>query len=163
MAAHCDCGAPAGPLGECADYYNTILAEEQLDPDMYKWHAVVVCVYLLQHPSRGHEKYLDSQYRWLQFYLDQGIDAVQRLRDHQVARNNHRSRAAYDMSPLDPYLPLPAGGPPARFRTGFCDLPYGEGGFILDGHETYGHRMKALAEATLDAWKNLGPGSPSRG
>ncbi|GAA2892825.1 DUF5946 family protein [Nonomuraea rubra] len=157
--AQCDCGATAGPLGVCADYYNTILAEEQLDPEMYKWHAVVVCAYLLQHPSRGHEKYLDSQFRWLQFYLDQGIDAVLRLRAHQVARNNHRSRASYDMAPLEPYPPLPAGGPPARFRTSFSDLPYGDGGFILDGHAAYGERMRTLASATAEAWKSLGPGS----
>ncbi|MGW4801375.1 DUF5946 family protein, partial [Nonomuraea sp. NPDC004297] len=52
--APCECGAPAGPLGACADYYHSILAEEQRDPVMYRWHPVVVCVYLLQHPSRGH-------------------------------------------------------------------------------------------------------------
>ncbi|TYB57890.1 hypothetical protein FXF51_39340 [Nonomuraea sp. PA05] len=159
----CDCGAPPGPLGECADYYNTILAEEQLDPEMYRWHAVVVCVYLLQHPARGHEKHLDGQFRWLQFYLDRGIDATVRLQAHQVARNNRRSSAGYDMAPLEPYTPLPSGGPPARFTASFCELPYGEGGFVLDGHATYGDRLRTLAQATEQAWKSLGPGTPSRG
>lgn len=49
----CDCGATAGPLGTCVDYYHAILAEEQGDPQMYRWHAPVVCAYLLQHPARS--------------------------------------------------------------------------------------------------------------
>jgi hypothetical protein len=31
----CDCGAPAGALGRCEDYFHAILAEEQGDPDMF--------------------------------------------------------------------------------------------------------------------------------
>ncbi|MFC5825689.1 DUF5946 family protein [Nonomuraea insulae] len=159
----CDCGAAAGPLGLCADYYNAILAEEQRDPEMYRWHAVVVCVYLLQHPSRGLQKFLDSQYRMLQFFVEQDLDALIRLQAHQVARNSHRSRSGYDLRPLEPYAPLPAGGPPERFRASFCGLPYGDDGFVSDGHEAYGHRMRTLAEMTEEAWKNLGPGTPGGG
>ncbi|MFC7582979.1 DUF5946 family protein [Nonomuraea antimicrobica] len=106
----CDCGATAGPLGLCADYYHAILVDEQLDPRMRPWHAVVVCVYLLQHPSRGHEKHLDGQFRMLQYYLDRGLDALLRFAAHQVARNNHRARSGYDLRPLEPYEPLPPHG-----------------------------------------------------
>ena len=60
----CDCGATAGPLGLCADYYHRILTEEQTDPQMYRWHAPVVCAYLLQHPAEAHDKHLDGQFRW---------------------------------------------------------------------------------------------------
>ena len=152
----CDCGAAPGPLGVCADYYSTILSEEQRDPLMYRWHAVVVCVYLLQHPSRGHGGYLDGQFRMLQFYLDRGLDALLRLQAHQVARNNHRSRAGYDTRPLEPYEPLPAASP-SGFAASLSDLPYGgEAGFVSGGHETYGERMRALAEATAAAWKAKG-------
>ncbi|WP_157549906.1 DUF5946 family protein [Nonomuraea candida] len=159
----CDCGAPAGPLGVCADYYNAVLAEEQLDPEMYRWHAIVVCVYLLQHPSRGHEKYLDGQFRYLQFYVDKGLDALQRLRNHQVARNNHRSRAGYDLTPLAAYEPLPPAAPAGPFRAAFAGLPHENDSFVFDGHEAYGQRMHTLAEATLESWKPGGPGTPNRG
>ncbi|GAA3641839.1 hypothetical protein GCM10022224_000210 [Nonomuraea antimicrobica] len=154
----CDCGATAGPLGLCADYYHAILVDEQLDPRMRPWHAVVVCVYLLQHPSRGHEKHLDGQFRMLQYYLDRGLDALLRFAAHQVARNNHRARSGYDLRPLEPYEPLPPHGPPERFRTSFCDLPHdGDGGFVSDGHDAYGQRIRDLAEATAESWKSIGP------
>ncbi|MEU4579796.1 DUF5946 family protein [Nonomuraea sp. ATR24] len=148
----CDCGAEAGPLGLCEDYYYAILAEEQGDPEMYRWHAPVVCAYLLQHPSRGHAKYLDTQFRLLQLCLDQGIEALLRVASHQVARNRHGVRSGYDMAPLEPYAPLPQEGPPERFRTGFAALPCDDGSFVARGHEDYGRRMTAIAQATVDAW-----------
>ncbi|MFB4282497.1 DUF5946 family protein [Nonomuraea sp. MTCD27] len=153
--ARCDCGADSGPLGVCADYYHAILAEEQGDPGMYRWHAVVVCAYVLQHPSAGRGKFLDGQFRLLQLYAHQGLDALLRLQAHQVARNNHRARSGYDMRPLTPYAPLPAGGPPAHFRAAFTGLPVSDGSFVADGHPPYGHRIHAVAEATLESWAEL--------
>ncbi|MBB3732541.1 DUF5946 family protein [Nonomuraea dietziae] len=155
LIGQCDCGATAGPLGVCADYYHAILAEEQADPEMYRWHAPVVCAYLLQHPSRGHEKYLDSQFRYLQFYVDKGLDALLRVAAHQVARNNHRARSGYDMTPVATYAPLPLGRTPRYFRATFCELPCSDGSFVSDGHLAYGRRIETIAEATLEAWRSL--------
>ncbi|MGW5161511.1 DUF5946 family protein [Nonomuraea wenchangensis] len=151
----CDCGAVAGPLGLCVDYYHAVLSEEQADPQMYRWHAPVVCAYLLQHPSAAHEKYLDGQFRQLQLYLDQGLDALLRVAARQVARNSHRARAGYDTSPLAAYGPLPPGGPPGRFRASFCGLPFRDGSFVFDGHQAYGHRIELIAEATVESWRSV--------
>ncbi|MFF5113143.1 DUF5946 family protein [Streptosporangium sp. NPDC000509] len=154
MTDRCDCGATAGPLGMCVDYYHGILAEEQSDPQMYKWHGPVVMTYLLQHPSRAHEKYLDGQFRQLQLYVDQGLDAWLRLSAHQVARNNHRARLGYDMTPLAAYASLPK-GEPSGFRASFSGLPFRDGSFVFDGHLAYGDHIKAIAEATVESWSSV--------
>jgi hypothetical protein len=155
IIAQCDCGAPSGRLGACVDYYHGILAEEQADPRMYRWHAPVVCAYLLQHPSRAHEKYLDGQFRQLQLYLDKGLDALLRVAAHQVARNKHGARSSYDMAPLVAYAPLPPGGSPGHFRATFCGLPFRDGSFVFDGHPAYGHRIEAIAAATVESWRSV--------
>ncbi|MGC5016240.1 DUF5946 family protein [Streptosporangium sp. DT93] len=151
----CDCGAIAGPLGVCADYYHGILAEEQADPQMYRWHAPVVCAYFLQHPSTAHERYLDGQFRQLQLYVDKGLDALLRVAAHQVARNKHGARSGYDMRPFAAYAPLPPGGPPGHFRATFCELPFSDGSFVSDGHLAYGRRIQSIAEATVESWRSL--------
>ncbi|MFG2071837.1 DUF5946 family protein [Nonomuraea maritima] len=153
----CACGAAAGPLGLCVDYYRAILAEEQSDPEMYPWHAPVVCAYLLQHPAEGHRRYLDFQFRLLQLYLDQGLDALHRVSAHQVARNNHRSRSSYDTRPFEEYAPLPQDGFPQGFRASFSGLPAVDGSFVFDGHPAYGRRIQTIAEATLEAWRTGQP------
>ncbi|MEV4321909.1 DUF5946 family protein [Microbispora rosea] len=151
----CECGATPGPLGECVDYYHAILAEEQADPEMYRWHTVVVCAYLLQHPARAYDKYLDGQFRLLQLYLDKGLDALLRVAAHQVARNRHGSWPGYDMAPLAEYAPLPRGGSPGPFRAGFCGLPFRDGSIVPDGYPAYGRRMESIAEATVESWRTL--------
>ncbi|SEG99843.1 hypothetical protein SAMN05444920_114119 [Nonomuraea solani] len=154
MSDGCDCGASAGPLGLCVDYYHAILAEEQGDPWMYPWHGPVVCAYLLQHPSQAHAKYLDGQFRQLQLYVDQGLDALLRVAAHQVARNNHAARSGYDLAPLEAYAPLPP-GVPGRFRASFSGLPVRNGSFVADGHAAYGRHIEELAAATVAGWKAL--------
>ncbi|MEU7695853.1 DUF5946 family protein [Microbispora hainanensis] len=154
-AGRCDCGATPGPLGECADYYHAILAEEQADPEMFRWHTVVVCAYLLQHPARGHEKHLDGQFRLLQFYLDKGLDALLRAAAHQVARNRRGSRSGYDMAPLEAYTPLPQSVSPGPFRAGFCGLPFRDGSLVADGYPAYGSRIESIAAATVESWRTL--------
>jgi hypothetical protein len=151
----CDCGAIAGPLGVCVDYYHGILAEEQADPQMYRWHTPVVCAYLLQHPSRAHEKYLDGQFRLLQLYVDKGLDALLRVAAHQVARNKHGARSSYGMGPSAAYAPLPQGGSPGHFRATFCGVPFSDGSFVSDGHLAYGHRIETIAEATVESWRSV--------
>lgn len=153
--SRCDCGAVAGPLGGCVDYYHAILAEEQTDPQMYRWHTPVVCAYLLQHPSGAHEKYLDGQFRLMQLYVDKGLAALLRVAARQVARNKHRARSGYDMAPLAEYAPLPRGASPGSFRAAFCGLPVRDGSFVFDGHSAYGRRIEAIAEATVESWRAL--------
>lgn len=137
----------------CADYYHAILAEEQADPEMYRWHAPVVCAYLLQHPSQAHAKYLDGQFRQLQLLLDRGLEAMLRVAAHQVARN--RARTGYDMAPLEAYEALPEGGPPGRFGASFSGLPVRAGSFVADGHQAYGRSVEAVVGATVRAWLDL--------
>ncbi len=153
----CDCGAIAGPLGVCEDYYHAVLAEEQADPRMYAWHAPMVCAYLLQHPSRAAEKYLDGQFRQLQLFLDKGIDALHRVAAHQVARNRHGTQKGYDPSPLAAYEPLPQGAPPRPFSATFCELPCRDGSFVSDGHVGYGQQIEAIAKATVESWRAVQP------
>ena len=155
VGGRCDCGATAGPLGLCVDYYHAILSEEQADPEMYRWHAPVVCAYLLQHPARASAEYLDGQFRQLQLYLDQGLDALLRVAAHQIARNRHGVRSGYDMAPLAPYAPLPSAGVPTHFDTTFCDLPCKNGSFVSDGHPAYGRHIEAIAAATVKSWQSL--------
>lgn len=154
-AGQCECGAMAGPLGLCVDYYHAILAEEQGDSQMYRWHAPVVCAYLLQHPSGAHGKYLDGQFRQLQFYVDKGLDALLRLAAHQVARNNHKARSSYDTAPLAAYEPLPTSGSPTHFRAALSGMPFTNGSFVADGHEAYGRHIETIAEATVESWMSL--------
>ncbi|MEU5868035.1 DUF5946 family protein [Nonomuraea sp. NPDC047529] len=149
----CECGAAAGPLGTCVDYYHAVLAEEQADARMYRWHPLVVCAFLLQHPSRAHPRHLDGQFRQLQLYVDQGLDALLRVGARQVARNKHGGHQ--DVELLAAYAPLPPGGPPASFRATFCGLPAGDGSFVSDGHPAYGHRIETIAEATVESWRSV--------
>ncbi|MEU8274759.1 DUF5946 family protein [Microbispora bryophytorum] len=154
-AGRCECGADAGPLGECVDYYHAILAEEQADPEMYRWHTVVVCAYLLQHPTRAHDRHLDGQFRLLQLYLDKGLDALLHVAAHQVGRNRRGARPGYDMAPLAEYAPLPQGRSPGPFHAGFCGLPFRDGSLVCDGYPAYGRHVASIAEATVDSWRNL--------
>ncbi|MER6582621.1 DUF5946 family protein [Nonomuraea sp. NPDC001023] len=155
VVGQCECGAAAGPLGACVDYYHAVLSEEQGDPGMYRWHAVVVCAYFLQHPSGAHPKYLDGQFRQLQLCLDRGLDALLRVGARQVARNRRGTRPVDDLEPLSAYAPLPPGGPPRHFRATFRDLPVRDGSFVSDGPPAYGRRIETIAEATVESWRSL--------
>jgi len=144
----CDCGAPAGALGPCEAYFHAILAEEQGDPAMYAWHAPVVCAYFLQHPARGAQKYLDGQFRMLQLYVAEGLEALHRLSARQVAANK-RGRTP---PPIEGYDPLPQRAP-GPFRAAFSGLPVSEGSFVADGPDAYGRRVLEIAEATVASWR----------
>ncbi|MFC7645554.1 DUF5946 family protein [Streptosporangium lutulentum] len=152
----CECGAVAGPLGVCADYYHGILAEEQADPQMYRWHAPVVCAYLLQHPSGAHEKYLDVQFRMLQLYVDKGLDALLRVAAHQVARNKHGTRSSYDMRPFEGYGSLPPGGPPGTSAPRSANCRSATAASCLTGIWRTGAASKPLSK------RRWNPGDPSR-
>ncbi len=115
---------------------------------MATWHAPLVCNFVLQHPSRNKERFADVQFRLLQFYLDRGVTAVNRLARHQVARNKSGG-PGYDMRPLQPYRALPHRDSVPRFALGIPDLRDADGGFVGDGHPAYGARMRMLSEATI--------------
>lgn len=144
----CDCGAAAGALDLCEDYFHAILAEEQGDPDMYAWHAPVVCAYFLQHPARGAAHHLDGQFRLLQLYVAEGLDAVHRVSARRVAGN----RRGGTPGPIEGYEPLPHRGP-GSFRAAFSGLPVSDGSFVADGPEAYGRRIQEIAEATVESWR----------
>lgn len=148
----CACGAPVRDGAGCEAVYHEILAAEQQDPVLARWHTVVVCAYLLQHSSRGHAASLDGQFRMLQLYRDRGLDALLRVTAHQRARNWHGVRVGYDMAPLEPYAPLPQGTPPARFRCGFLDMHDLVGDFGRDGYREYARRLDGIVAATVDGW-----------
>lgn len=148
----CECGATIRDGASCETVYHEILAAEQQDPALARWHTVVVCAYLLQHPSQGHALSLDGQFRMLQLYRDKGLDALLRVAAHQRARNRHGAPAGYDMAPLEPYAPLPIGSPPARFSHGFLDMQDLVGEVGRDGYRAYERHLDAIVDATLDAW-----------
>ncbi|MGV9661768.1 DUF5946 family protein [Nocardia niigatensis] len=148
----CSCGA-APP---CAPTWYEALAREQGDPAMYAWHTPLVLAYVLQHPSESaaRDQYLDSQFRILQLYLDQGLGALNRFGQTQRRRNALQGKDfSYDTDALAAYRPLPA-GTPARFARSVHDLRDADGGFVGDGHGAYGSRMAELARATVDAYLN---------
>lgn len=154
MAGTCECGA-ASP---CVDVWHAALAEEQADPEMYAWHNPLVCSFLLQHPSHRHERYADTQFRWLQLFLDRGIEALNAVARRTVSRNRGSSP---DVVPpeLAGYHPLPDVPSPSGFRLSVHHLR-GAGGFTAGGAAAYGRRMTELARATVDAWLAAAPSPP---
>lgn len=138
----------------CVDTWHEALAVEQADPQMYAWHTPLVCTFILQHRSRLMPQFADGQFRLLQFYVDQGIEATHSLARHQVARNK-ASGSGFDMEPLEPYAALPATASPAVFSLSVHDLKDATGGFVKDGHRAYGERMERLSLATVEAWLHL--------
>lgn len=148
----CECGARTSDGVGCEAVYHQILAAEQLDPTLGRWHTIVVCAFLLQHPSRGLPKFLDGQFRMLQLYRDQGLEALLRVAAHQRGRNRHSIQTGYDLAPLEPYTALPKGGPPDRFPYGFLDMRDLVGDFGRNDYREYGQRLDAIVEETLSAW-----------
>lgn len=148
----CECGAAVAEGVTCEAVYHEILAAEQLDPILGRWHTVVVCAYLLQHPSLGQPQFLDGQFRLLQLYRRQGLAALLRVAHHQRSRNRHSVRVGYDFTPLEPYAALPYREPPNRFTHGFQDLRELIGAFGRDDYREYERRLDAIVDATITAW-----------
>ncbi|MDV3220354.1 DUF5946 family protein [Intrasporangium sp.] len=143
----CECGQPR----PCIDSWHEALAEEQQDRTMYRWHLPLVMTFVLQHRSQFRARQASAQYQLLQLYVDRGLEAVLRVAAHQVARNG-RAKSGYDLRPLEPYAALPADVWPSAFGLSVHDLRAGDGGFVSDGYEAYGERMRRLSEATVAAW-----------
>ena len=79
-----------GPLGACRDVFDLLLAAEQSDPELYRWHGAVVPAYLLQHPADAVDRFRDSQFRVLQLFRARGLDGLHRFAAGQRRRNSHR-------------------------------------------------------------------------
>lgn len=146
-AASCECGAAV----VCRDTWHEALAAEQGDPAMAAWHNPLVCCYLLQHRQELHPRFANGQYRFLQLFLDRGVDAVNAEARHRTARNRG-AHPTFDSRTLDGYEALPTGWFPPSFSASVNDLRDAPGGFVGDGHAAYGERMRILARATVDAW-----------
>lgn len=145
MAEACECGAPS----DCLPVWHAALAAEQADRVMYAWHNPLVCAFLLQHRSHRRDRYADGQFRWLQHYVHEGIDAVNALARRTAARNRRPRPSA--PAELERYHPLPESPQPARFEVSVHHLER-PGGCMAQGAAAYGRRMTELARATVDAW-----------
>lgn len=144
----CECGAPA----DCFPVWYEILAEEQLDPELARWHNPMICVFLLQHRSIFRPRYADGQFRFLQLFVQEGIDVVNAVARSLRARNRGPARELSHPE-LDRYAGLGQAQFPTRFALSLHDLPPTDGGFTEGLHHAYGHRLIELAQATISAWR----------
>lgn len=147
MLCSCECGA----VEECLPVWHDALAAEQADAQLAVWHNPLVCAFTLQHSSQFRPRFGDGQFRFLQLFLDQGIDAVNAAARRSTARN--RGSEPHLAPPeLKAYLPLPVAGFPSSFAHGVHHLRERDGRFVSSGYEAYGDRMRQLAQATVCAW-----------
>lgn len=147
--SRCECSAE----NECLPVWHAALAEEQANPEMYRWHNPLVCVFVLQHRSMFRRDHGDVQFQNLQLFIDQGIDAVNRVAKQTKTRNKG-SNPQLTPPELSAYDSLPQGFP-ERFAVSFQALPATDGSFVSHGLEEYGRRLADLANATIAAWNQL--------
>lgn len=146
----CECGANWA----CAPVWHEALAAEQADPAMAIWHNPLVCAFLLQHRSQFRPRFADGQYRFLQLFVDRGIDAVNAMAKNRRARNRG-SRPDFDDSELNRYEAIPLPGFPTAFAVSIHHLREPTGGFVAQGYAPYGERLRDFAHATIEGWTLL--------
>lgn len=147
MTSRCECGAAA----DCLPVWHEALAAERSDPPLARWHNPLVCAFTLQHPSHFRPRFADGQFRFLQLFLDQGIQAVNAVAKRSAARNRG-SRPNVVPPEFEAYAPLPIADFPGRFDLAVHHLREADGRLVTSGYEAYGDRMRQLAQATVDAW-----------
>jgi hypothetical protein len=147
MASCCECGAAAA----CLPVWHEALAAEQADPQMAIWHNPLVCAFTLQHASQFRPRSADGQFRFLQLFVDQGIQAVNAVARRTVSRNRG---SMPNLAPpeFEAYAALPVTGFPALFAIAVHHLREADGHFVTSGYAAYGDRMGQFAQATVDAW-----------
>jgi hypothetical protein len=145
----CECGASS----ECVGVWYEALAAEQADPMMYAWHAPLVCAFHLQHRSRYQVRFAEGQYRFLQLFVDRGVEAVHEVARASIARNRG-STPDFPSAELARYEGLPPRGFPQAFEVSVHVLRQDSGGFVAQGHKAYGDRMRSWSQATIDSWKS---------
>jgi len=144
--------------------WHEALAAEQADPQMARWHNPLVCAFILQHPSQFRPRFADGQFRFLQLFIDQGIQAVNTVARRGAARN--RGSRPVVLPGFGAYTPLPSTGFPSSCDLAVHHLQEADGRFVTSGYEAYGDRMRQFAQATVDAWlaqnQPTGSGKTSR-
>jgi hypothetical protein len=150
----CECGATSGCLG----VWYEALAAEQADQAMYAWHAPLVCAFYLQHRSKFHPRFAEGQYRLLQLFVDRGIEAVHAVARAGIARNRGKT-PEFPSAELAQYEGLPPRQFPLAFDVSVHVLREERGGFVEQGYEAYGDRMRSWSVATIHGWKNVPAGS----
>ena len=146
----CECGSGS----DCFPVWHEALAEEQSDPTTAAWHNPLVCGCVLQRPSLFRSRFADGQFRFLQLFVDRGIDAVNAQARARTARNRG-SAPTFDPVELESYEPIPTTGFPAAFAVTMHDVREPGGGFVGDGYAAYDERMRDFVRATIDAWHLL--------
>lgn len=145
----CECGAPS----ECLPIWHAALAEEQADPQMYRWHSPLVCIFLLQHRSLINWEFVDTQFRYVQLFVNQGIDAVNHVAS-QVTASNHGPNPRFISPELAQFGPLLPAEFPHAFDLSLHDVQEPGGGFVTRGHDQYGDRLCDLGKTTISAWND---------
>lgn len=148
MTSRCECGADR----DCFPVWHEALAEEQVDPAMAVWHSPLVCAFVLQHRSQIRPGFADGQYRFLQLFVDRGIDAVNAVARRRRARNRG-SAPAFAAAEFERYEPIPTTGSPAGFAVTMHHVREPGGGFTARGYAAYGGRVRDLAQATIQGWR----------
>jgi len=146
----CECGADS----DCFSTWHEALAEERLDPAMAVWHNALVCAFVLQHRSQIRPRFADGQYRFLQLFVDRGIDTVNAVARSRTA-HNRGSAPTFDPAALEGYESIPMTGYPEAFAVSIHHLLVPGGGFVARGYAAYGERMHDFAVATIDAWRSV--------
>ena len=121
---------------------------------MAAWHNPLVCGFVLQHPPLLQPRFADGQFRFLQLFVDRGIDAVNAVARTRTARNRG-SASTFDPVELESYEPIPTTGFPAAFAVSLRHVREPGGGFVGDGYAAYDERMRDFVRATVDAWQLL--------
>jgi hypothetical protein len=148
----CECGSGI----DCFPVWHEALADEQSDPMMAAWHNPLVCGFILQHRSLFRPRFADGQFRFLQLFVDRGIDAVNAVARASTA-HNRGSAPAFVPVELESYESIPTTGFPAAFAVSVHHLREPGDGFVGQGYATYDERMRNLVRATIDAWQLLDP------
>lgn len=138
----CDeCGATTA-IKPCAEHFSELLALDLSRIQPYAaHHGLNVACYMLQHPSLCANNALPVQWLAASTFVHEGLDAMRRLQQHAVGRNNHRNVQA----PYPGIAPVSPERPAAPFSVGIEDVSL-DGTFPADGYE---HRVRRWAEAVV--------------
>jgi hypothetical protein len=121
---------------------------------MAAWHNPLVCGFILQHLSLFQRRFADGQYRFLQLFVDRGIDAGNAVARARTARNRG-SAPTFHPAELERYESIPTTGFPAAFAVSMHHVRERGGGFVGQGYAAYDERMRDFVGATIDAWHLL--------